>query len=73
MPHLSGAALGRRMLDLRPGIPIVLFTGYAAELSPDEARAAGFRAVLNKPMSLSVLAESLHRVLLEPTTRLTSA
>jgi len=72
MPHLSGAALGRRMLDLRPGIPIVLFTGYAAELSPDEARAAGFRAVLNKPMSLSVLAESLHRVLLEPTTTLTA-
>ncbi len=63
MPHLSGAALGRRMLDLRPDIPIVLFTGYSSELSPDEARAAGFRAVLNKPMSLSVLAEWLHRVL----------
>ncbi|MBL8136820.1 MAG: response regulator [Acidobacteria bacterium] len=68
MPHLSGAALGRRMLDLRPDTPIVLFTGYSAELSPDEARAAGFRAVLNKPMSLAVLAESLHRVLPEPTT-----
>ncbi len=68
MPHLSGAALGRRMLDLRPDIPIVLFTGYSAELSLDEARAAGFRAVLNKPMSLSVLAESLHRVLPAPTT-----
>ncbi len=67
MPHLSGAALGRRMLDLRPDIPIVLFTGYSAELSPDEVRAAGFRAVLNKPMSLAVLAESLHRVLPEPT------
>ncbi len=67
MPHLSGAALGRRMLDIRPDLPIVLFTGYSAELSPDEARAAGFRAVLNKPMSLAVLAESLHRVLPEPT------
>ncbi|MBP7778687.1 MAG: response regulator [Acidobacteria bacterium] len=68
MPHLSGAALGRRMLDLRPDTPIVLFTGYSAELSPDEARAAGFRAVLNKPMSLSVLAEWLHRVLPESAT-----
>ena len=68
MPHLSGAAMGRRMLDLRPDTPIVLFTGYSAELSPDEARAAGFRAVLNKPMSLAELAESLHRVLPEPTT-----
>ncbi|MEZ5420788.1 MAG: ATP-binding protein [Vicinamibacterales bacterium] len=66
MPHLSGAVLGRRMLDLRPDTPIILFTGYSAELSPDEARAAGFRAVLNKPMSLSVLAESLHRILPEP-------
>ena len=66
MPHLSGAVLGRRMLDLRPDTPIVLFTGYSAELSPDEARAAGFRAVLNKPMSLSVLAESLHRILPTP-------
>jgi PAS domain S-box-containing protein len=63
MPHLTGLELGRRMLDLRPGTPIVLFTGHAAELSPDEVRAAGFRAVLNKPMSLAVLAEALHRAL----------
>jgi CheY-like chemotaxis protein len=63
MPHLSGTELGRRMLDLRPDTPIVLFSGYSAELSPDEARAAGFRAVLNKPMTLAVLAESLHRAL----------
>ncbi len=64
MPQLSGATLGRRMLDLRPDVPILLFTGHSAELSPDEARAAGFRAVLNKPMSLAVLAESLHRALM---------
>lgn len=68
MPHLSGAALGRRMLDLRPDTPIVLVTGDSAALSPDEARAAGFRVVLQAPMSLAVLAESLHRALLEPTT-----
>jgi hypothetical protein len=45
----------------------VRFTGYSAALSPDEARAAGFRAVLETPMSLAVLAESLHRALPEPT------
>jgi signal transduction histidine kinase/ActR/RegA family two-component response regulator len=63
MPHLSGLDLGRRMLDTRPDMPIVLFTGYAADLSPEQAQAAGFRAVLNKPMSLAVLAEALHRAL----------
>ncbi|MEZ5416663.1 MAG: ATP-binding protein [Vicinamibacterales bacterium] len=63
MPYLSGLALGRRVLDLRPGLPVVLFTGHAAELSPDEVRAAGFSAVLHKPMTAVALAEALHRVL----------
>ena len=66
MPAMSGAALGRRMLDLRPDLPIVLFTGHAAELGPDEARTAGFRAILHKPMTAAALAEALHRVLPAP-------
>ena len=66
MPVLSGAALGRRMLDVRPDLPIVLFTGYAAELGPDEVRTAGFRAILHKPMTAAALAEALHRVLPAP-------
>ncbi|MEZ5292892.1 MAG: ATP-binding protein [Vicinamibacterales bacterium] len=63
MPGLTGVELGRRLLDCRPDLPIVLFTGYAGELSPDEARALGFRAVLHKPMSLPVLAGAVHRAL----------
>jgi CheY-like chemotaxis protein len=66
MPAMSGAALGRRMLDLRPDLPVVLFTGHAAELGPDEARTAGFRAILHKPMTAAALAEALHRVLPAP-------
>lgn len=46
----------------------VTHLGDSAALSPDEARAAGFRVVLQTPMSLAVLAESLHRALLERTT-----
>jgi signal transduction histidine kinase/ActR/RegA family two-component response regulator len=63
MPHLTGVDLGRRMLALRPETPMVLFTGYAADLGPDEARTIGFQAVLHKPVTLSGLAEALHRVL----------
>jgi CheY-like chemotaxis protein len=61
------ARFARRMLDLRHDTPIVRFTRYSAALSPNEARAAGFRAVLETPMSLAVLVESLHRALPEPT------
>ena len=63
MPVLSGVTLGRRVRDVRPDTPVVLFTGHAADLSPDEARAAGFAAVLNKPMTAAALAEVLHRAL----------
>lgn len=63
MPHLSGIELGRRILERRPDVPVVLFTGYSAELGPEEARALGFRAVLNKPMTPAILAEALHRAL----------
>jgi signal transduction histidine kinase/ActR/RegA family two-component response regulator len=63
MPHMSGVDLGRRILALRPETPVILFTGYSAELGPDEMCAIGFRAVLNKPVTLPVLAEELHRAL----------
>ena len=63
MPHLSGIELGRRILERRPELPVVLFTGYSAEFGPDQARGLGFRAVLNKPMTPAILAEALHRAL----------
>jgi CheY-like chemotaxis protein len=63
MPHVSGIELGRRILERRPDTPVVIFTGYNAEFGPDEARAIGIRAVLNKPMTPAILAEALHRAL----------
>ncbi len=63
MPHLSGIELGRRILEHRPDTPVVLFTGYNADFGPDEARAMGIRAVLNKPMTSAILAEALHHAL----------
>jgi signal transduction histidine kinase/ActR/RegA family two-component response regulator len=63
MPHLSGIELGRRILERRPDTPVVIFTGYNADFGPDEARAIGIRAVLNKPMTSAILAEALHRAL----------
>ncbi|MCC6989170.1 MAG: response regulator, partial [Acidobacteria bacterium] len=66
MPNLSGIDLGRQLLACRPDLPILLFTGYSAEFGPDDARAMGFRAVLNKPMTTAILAEALHRALQAP-------
>jgi signal transduction histidine kinase/ActR/RegA family two-component response regulator len=63
MPHMSGLDLGRSLLDVRRDLPIVLFTGYNADLSAEAARTAGFRALLSKPITASSLAEILDQAL----------
>jgi signal transduction histidine kinase len=60
MPHMSGLDLGRSLLDVRADVPIVLFTGFNADLSADDARTAGFRALLSKPITPTSLADVLH-------------
>lgn len=63
MPRLTGVELARRMRARRTDLPVVLFTGHAAQLGVDEVRGAGIRTVLHKPMTLSMLAEALYRAL----------
>ena len=41
MPQLTGIALARELARLRPGLPVILYTGYAEDLSPRELREAG--------------------------------
>ncbi|CAO3436880.1 Multidomain signal transduction protein including CheB-like methylesterase, CheR-like methyltransferase and BaeS-like histidine kinase [Azospirillum endophyticum] len=56
--RLSGIDLGREAGILRPGLPVVLTTGY----SEDVARTAGI-PVLAKPYRIDTLLQELHRAL----------
>jgi CheY-like chemotaxis protein len=66
MPMLSGLDLGRAVNRLHPATRLILTTGYSGTLTLDEVRAAGFHDLLHKPLTASVLAESLHRVRRRP-------
>ena len=63
MPGLSGTELVRALQALRPGIPILLLTGYTDADRAQRARAAGASAVLGKPLAEQDLARALARVL----------
>ena len=63
MPGMSGLELASKLLGHRPGLPIVLTTGYSATLTPETARALGLRELLPKPADFRTLAEVVHRVL----------
>jgi len=62
MPELRGDALAKEMLQVRADIPIILCTGYANEVTPEELRAIGVREYLSKPLTIDRLANVIRRV-----------
>lgn len=55
MPRMEGLELARRMLARRPGLPIVLCTGFSGELREHDVLKAGLRGLLEKPIDLKKL------------------
>lgn len=63
MPNMTGMALAREVLIIRPDFPVVLYTGYADYMTAEEAKRIGVRAFAMKPLSRSDIAGILRRVL----------
>jgi len=63
MPEVTGTDLTRRILAMRPGIPVILCSGMADAEDEAEARAAGVVAVLKKPIGPGEMARTIRRVL----------
>ncbi|HEX4883443.1 MAG TPA: PAS domain S-box protein [Casimicrobiaceae bacterium] len=49
MPGMTGVAFAHRVTHVRPGLPVVLCTGFADDIPQDELLAAGIRTVARKP------------------------
>ncbi len=62
MPQMNGVQFAKRLLEIHPGIPVILCTGFSDQGVEEKARAAGVRAFLYKPLTLAELAEALQRV-----------
>jgi DNA-binding NtrC family response regulator len=63
MPDLAGTELARKILAVRPSIPLLLMSGRAVATLVDRASEAGIKEVLRKPLRARDIAESLARVL----------
>ncbi|RJP79591.1 MAG: PAS domain-containing sensor histidine kinase [Desulfobacteraceae bacterium] len=66
MPHQTGAELARKMLAIRPDIPIVLCTGFNEKVSPEKARKLGIQGYIMKPYTQQEVSRKL-RELITPT------
>jgi len=63
MPDMSGTELLVELRRLRPGLPVVLVSGYGGPDLLAGAQAAGAQAVLTKPLTAADLAQCLAGVL----------
>lgn len=63
MPNMTGFELASRVLALRPGMPIVLCTGFSEIVTREKALALGIREFLMKPVTLKELAHVVQKAL----------
>lgn len=63
MPGMSGWEVCERLRRQRPGLPVVLVTGWGSALSPEETDASGAMAVINKPFQVDELLEKTAQIL----------
>ena len=61
MPEMTGTELATALHEIRPDLPIILMTGHGGRVDAREARAAGIREVLKKPLLSADLAQGLAR------------
>ncbi len=63
MPKMSGVDLAKELLAIRPDLPIILCSGYSAQVSEKDAKVIGIRAFCMKPLLMDQLAQIIRNVL----------
>lgn len=71
MPKMTGERLAKEIKTIRPDIPIILCTGFSANLSTDTLTEIGINEILMKPVTLNNLANSVRKVLGDQVSRVT--
>jgi len=65
MPGMTGVDLARRMLQLRPELPIILCTGYSSQVTEEKAKSYGIRGFALKPLAKKDIASLISKLLTE--------
>jgi CheY-like chemotaxis protein len=63
MPHMTGDRLALQLMRIRPGIPIIMATGYNEKISEENVQALGIKALIMKPFNRREIAQTIRSVL----------
>ena len=65
MPGMTGKELAVELLSIRPGIPIILCTGFSEILTEEGAKSMGIREFAMKPLTLKSIAKLVRKALVK--------
>ena len=63
MPRLTGDKLASEIMQIRPGMPVILCTGFSERISQEMTTDLGIRAFVMKPIGLADIANKIREVL----------
>lgn len=52
MPSMTGLKFADELIKIRADVPIILCTGFSAELTPEKVKGRGIRKIVYKPLSI---------------------
>jgi two-component system cell cycle sensor histidine kinase/response regulator CckA len=63
MPKMTGDLLAQEILKIRPGIPIILSTGFNEKIDEEKAKSIGVHQYIEKPLNKRILANGVREAL----------
>jgi PAS domain S-box-containing protein len=63
MPGMNGDVLAKELLAIRPGLPVILCTGYSQAIDAERAEQLGIRAFVMKPILINEISAAVRQAL----------
>ncbi len=63
MPYLTGFELAKKMLAIRPRLPIIMVTGHSEIVNEEKAKSIGIQKFLLKPMDIATISKAMEEFL----------
>ena len=63
MPQMTGAKLSEKLIEIRFNIPVIICTGHSSLIDEEKAKQFGIAGYVMKPVSMSIIAKTIRKVL----------
>lgn len=63
MPGMTGLTLAKKVLEIRPNLPVILYSGHRNLVNKNEIGTSGIKAFLTKPITMEDLASTIREIL----------